>query len=105
MRGMTVVEGDMVGQARDGDLAAFDSLVRSYYRRLLGFALRHVSQFDAEETVQETFLKAFGALPRLRQIERFRPWLFRCRYWKNCYHAARGNSNRGRQTRIQSRDG
>ena len=73
---MTVVEGDMVGQARDGDLAAFDSLVRSYYRRLLGFALRHVSQFDAEETVQETFLKAFGALPRLRQLERFRPWLF-----------------------------
>jgi RNA polymerase sigma factor (sigma-70 family)/anti-anti-sigma factor len=73
---MTVVEGDRVRQARDGDLAAFESLVRSYYRRLLGFALRHVSQFDAEEIVQETFLKAFGALPRLRQLERFRPWLF-----------------------------
>jgi RNA polymerase sigma-70 factor, ECF subfamily len=64
--------------ARSGDRAAFEHLVRASYDRLYGLARRIVvDPSDAEDATQETFLRAWRELPRLREPERFEAWLTR----------------------------
>jgi len=64
--------------ARDGDSDAFAQLVRAYYPRCLRFA-QHLlsSREDAEECVQDTFVRVHRALHRYEERERFDAWLFR----------------------------
>lgn len=64
--------------ARDGDAVAFAQLVRAYYPRCLRFA-QHLlsSREDAEECVQDTFVRVHRALHRYEERERFDAWLFR----------------------------
>jgi RNA polymerase sigma-70 factor (ECF subfamily) len=64
--------------ARAGDVRAFATLVDSYYARCLRFALHMLgSQADAEEAVQDTFVRVYTALPNYREQDAFEPWLFR----------------------------
>jgi RNA polymerase sigma-70 factor (ECF subfamily) len=64
--------------ARSGDRAAFEQLVRDAYDRLASLARRIVTDpSDAEDVTQETFLRAWRDLPRLREPERFEAWLTR----------------------------
>jgi RNA polymerase sigma-70 factor (ECF subfamily) len=74
------VESDaaLVARAVTGDAGGFVELVdrhhpacARYARRMLGNAQ------DAEDVVQETFLRAYLALPRYRERDRFKSWLFR----------------------------
>ncbi|HEY2067053.1 MAG TPA: sigma-70 family RNA polymerase sigma factor, partial [Gemmatimonadaceae bacterium] len=68
----------LVQQARSGDVRAFAELVDRYYARCLRFALHMLaSQSDAEEAVQDAFVRVHRALPRYREEEAFEPWLFR----------------------------
>jgi RNA polymerase sigma-70 factor, ECF subfamily len=69
---------ELVERARAGERAAFDQLVARYQRRLLRLELRLLrDQAEAEDVVQETFLKAFRALPRFRGDAAFYTWLYR----------------------------
>ena len=54
-------ESVLVGAARKGDMAAFEELVRRYDRNVFRIA-QHITQNreDAEDVVQEAFLKAFN---------------------------------------------
>lgn len=62
--------------AQGGDDSAFEDLYRRYYRRLYRYCLRRVGDpHDAEEVVQETFVRAVSALPRFAGERRFYPWL------------------------------
>src|SRR4051794_20835007 len=66
---------ELVERARRGDLAAFEELVVRYQGR----AVRLASTFagdDAEDAVQEAFVKAYRSLSRFRAGRAFRPWLF-----------------------------
>lgn len=64
--------------AKSGDVRAFASLVDAYYARCLRFALHMLSsRADAEEAVQDTFVRVYRALPRYEEREAFEPWLFR----------------------------
>jgi RNA polymerase sigma-70 factor (ECF subfamily) len=59
----------------------FEELVRTYQDCLYGFALRLTgSRQDAEESTQDTFVRAYRALQRYpaerRQALRLRPWLY-----------------------------
>ena len=65
-------------QAAAGDERAFTTLVERYHARCLRFArnLGLPSQ-DAEEAVQDAFVRVYRALPRFRDDARFEPWLFR----------------------------
>lgn len=75
----------LVGRTLAGDLAAFASLM-SRYRESLGRYAYHMlgSREDAEEAVQDSFVRAYRSLADCRQPERFAAWLFtilvnRCR--------------------------
>jgi RNA polymerase sigma-70 factor (ECF subfamily) len=64
--------------AKAGDLEAFAAIVRLYHPRCLRFArsmLRNAE--DAEEAVQDAWMRVFRALPRYQDQERFDSWLFR----------------------------
>lgn len=61
-----------------GERSAFDQLVRRYQDRLYRFILRLVGSHDeALELTQDTFIKAWQALPDWRPDAQFRTWLFR----------------------------
>lgn len=65
-------------QARQGDRAAFAQLVEHYYPRALRFALQMLrTREDAEEAVQDTFVRVHDHLPRFRDDAPFDPWFFR----------------------------
>ena len=69
------------GLARDLD-ASFEHLVLAYQDRLFGFALRLSGRAaDAEDSVQDAFVRAYRALRRYPEAQRrslqVRPWLYR----------------------------
>lgn len=68
----------IIHAAKAGDVRAFATLVDIYYARCLRFALHMLfDRFDAEEAVQDTFVRVYRALPRYREDASFEPWLFR----------------------------
>jgi RNA polymerase sigma-70 factor (ECF subfamily) len=68
----------LIHAARSGDVRAFAELVDTYYARCLRFALHMLSsRDDAEEAVQDTFVRVYRALPTYEEREAFEPWLFR----------------------------
>ena len=75
---MTVSAGQLVLAARDGDVAAFAAIVEAEtpgaYR--LALAILH-SPGEAEEAVQEAFLRAWRDLRKLREADRWSAWFRR----------------------------
>lgn len=68
----------LVGRARDGDQRAFAELVRRYQDRVFRFVLRMTgSRDESMELTQDTFMKAWQALPRWEPQAQFATWLFR----------------------------
>jgi RNA polymerase sigma-70 factor (ECF subfamily) len=69
---------DLVLASKAGDVAAFGQLVARYDRKLLRIA-QHIThnQEDAQDVVQETFLKVFQNLDAFRGDSQFSTWLFR----------------------------
>ena len=60
-----------------GEADAFDELVRRFHPALSTYARRLTSSDDAAaDAVQDIWLRAVRALPRLREPERLRAWLF-----------------------------
>ena len=66
-----------VERARQGDLDAFNELVRQHQNQVYGLCLRMLGQpAAAEDAAQETFVSAWRNLRGLRG-DRFQPWLLR----------------------------
>lgn len=75
-------EQALVARAAAGDTRAFAELVRAhqgYLRKLLGRVCRG-DQGRADDLAQETFVRAWRALPQFRGEARFRTWLTRLAY-------------------------
>lgn len=69
-------DAELVVECLVGNHAAFDGLVERYRAAVLATVLRLVPSRDvAEEICQETFVRAFRALPLLRDPFRFPAWL------------------------------
>ena len=65
-------------RARNGDEQAFIAIVEYYYPRCLRFARNMLgNDQDAEEAVQDAFVRVHDSFPRFREDARFDPWLFR----------------------------
>lgn len=71
-------EADLVLASKAGNVAAFEELVTRYDRKLLRVAQHIIHNFeDAQDVVQEAFLKAFQKLGDFRGDSKFSTWLFR----------------------------
>jgi RNA polymerase sigma-70 factor (ECF subfamily) len=71
-------ERDLVESHRAGDVDAFPAIVRANYGMLLARAMRRLNdRAAAEDAVQETFLRAFRALPGFGGDFRLAGWLHR----------------------------
>ena len=68
----------LVHACKTGDAAAFEQLVKRYDSRLLSIA-QHVThnREDAQDAVQEAFLKVFRRLTQFQENSQFSTWLFR----------------------------
>lgn len=79
-----VIAKDMSDDAADvqrvlsGDVDAYAKLVDRYYDRCARFAIRMLgNRDDAEDALQATFLRAYRALGRYQERDRFSAWLYR----------------------------
>jgi RNA polymerase sigma-70 factor (ECF subfamily) len=75
-----ITQGDelAIGKARRGDRDAFRVLVERYSRPVFRLAFRMTSnEMDAEDIVQETFLKAWKQLDKFDGRAAFATWLHR----------------------------
>jgi len=69
---------DLVHATKDGDVAAFEQLVKRYDRKLLRIAqcVTH-NREDSQDAVQEAFLKAYQNMAEFREDSQFSTWLIR----------------------------
>jgi RNA polymerase sigma-70 factor (ECF subfamily) len=68
----------LAARAAAGDADALQALVTRYHARCLRFARNMgLAREDAEEAVQDAFVRMANALPRFRAGAAFEPWLFR----------------------------
>lgn len=71
-------EAERLRRARRGDAAAFEALYHDHARAVHALAFRLTGNAaEAEDIVQETFLRMFGFLSGLREDTPLRPWLKR----------------------------
>ena len=70
-------ETKLVEQARAGDEAAFEELMRRYKRPVLNFVYRLLSTADeADDVAQEVFVRVYQNLREYSPRKRFSTWLF-----------------------------
>jgi RNA polymerase sigma-70 factor (ECF subfamily) len=68
----------LVRAAQNGDVDAFEELVRRHQASVYRVALRILgSSADAQDAVQETFIRAWRALPHFRHDSTISTWLYR----------------------------
>lgn len=75
---MPDVEQHLIQQAQKGDQEAFAGLVTEHQRYVYHLALRVLkNEEEALDLAQETFVRAWTALPNFRGQSQFRTWLYR----------------------------
>ena len=84
---MTWTDEELVARSIGGDSESFNELVLRWERPIYALAYRTIGrEEDARDVCQETFLRAFRALPGFRGQAKFSSWLYRialnlCRDW------------------------
>ncbi len=74
----TPPDEELVARVLAGDEASYGTLVTRYRDYVYTIAVRIVgNDEDAEDVAQETFVRAFRALPRFRGDSKFSSWLYR----------------------------
>ncbi len=69
---------ELVRRVQGGQLSAYNLLVVKYQHRIISVAQKYVSDYaDASDIAQETFIKAYKALPNFRGESSFYTWLYR----------------------------
>ncbi|MBI3724404.1 sigma-70 family RNA polymerase sigma factor [bacterium] len=70
-------DNELVTQAKGGNRDAFGQLADRYYRMVSILAYQKIkNRADAEDVVQEAFVRAYRALESLREAEKFGGWLY-----------------------------
>jgi RNA polymerase sigma factor (sigma-70 family) len=70
-------DADLIDRARKGDVMAYEELVRAHQEVALRTAAFFAPDGEADDAVQDGFVKAYAALGRFRLGSPFRPWLLR----------------------------
>ena len=75
---MDNAEKQLIAKAKKGNVPAFEQLVNQHATFAYNLALRTLSNSqEAEDVVQEAFVRAWRAMPRFRADARFSTWLYR----------------------------
>ncbi len=91
-----MTDAELVLRTRAGDPDAFGTLVSRYYDACWRFAYHMLGErADAEDVLQDSFLRAYLAIDRYDERDQFRGWLFRI-LTNQCRNAL---TSRGRRTR------
>lgn len=69
----------LVERALDGDIVGFEKLVSRYQNKLLGYVARMTNgdRDEAEDIVQEAFIKAYRSLDGFRGQSSFSTWIYK----------------------------
>ena len=85
--GVTWTDEELVARSMAGDADSFNQLVTRWERPIYALAFRVLGrEEDARDICQETFLRAFRAMPGFKGQAKFSSWLYRialnlCRDW------------------------
>ena len=72
------VDAELVARVQRGDKQAFDLLVLKYQRKIMRLLSRMIRDpSEIEDVAQESFIKAYRALPQFRGESAFYTWLYR----------------------------
>lgn len=73
-----MTDAQLVKNFRNGDIDAFNRLVRRWQKRIHRFSYRYFASHDeAMEITQKTFIKVYKKLNTLDDAEKFSPWIYR----------------------------
>jgi RNA polymerase sigma-70 factor, ECF subfamily len=88
---VSIDEHELVDRARTGDQAAFAQLFEQFHAPILNYLHRMVNdRAVAEDLTQDTFIKAYRALPKTRDDLSFKAWLYRIATNTAISHMRRG---------------
>ena len=72
------VDKALVSRVQAGDKNAFDVLVKKYQQKIMNLISRYIKDnSEVMDVTQETFIKAYRALPNFRSESAFYTWLYR----------------------------
>jgi RNA polymerase sigma-70 factor, ECF subfamily len=72
---------DLIKLLKKGDICAFDAVYERYCKRMYGFVIRYIKQEeDAEEIVQEVFLKIWESRKKIDTYSSFDSFIFTIAY-------------------------
>ena len=75
----------LILQAQAGNEQAFNKLVSLWYKRIYNYAFKYAGSHDmAMDIAQNTFITVHHKIDQLREVNRFKPWLYRIAI--NCSH-------------------
>ena len=84
---------DIIHRVIQGDVNAFEVLLKRYQTHVLTIVKRHVPAGQVEETAQEVFIRAYQGLPGIRATDRFKQWISAIAvrscydYWRKQYRS------------------
>lgn len=95
-------DGVLLPRLRRGEPAAYDTLVYGYAQRLMAVSRRFIrEEAEACETVQDTFVQAFRAMPRFEGGSSLYTWLYRIQVNAALMRLRSKRSRRRREVSIE----
>ena len=95
----------LVERVKRGDKRAFDMLILKYQHKIIGLVGRYLrDQDEVQDVTQESFIKAYRAVPNFRGDSAFYTWLYRIAINTAKNHLV-SRSRRPRDTDIDVDDG
>lgn len=76
-KGLRPSDEDLIEKFQNGDLYAFDVIVKRYKNQLLNFVYRFLGNAEeAEDLVQETFLRVYRNRKAYQKVAKFSTWIY-----------------------------
>ena len=66
---------EIVRRVIDGEVNAFEVLLKRYQHHVLNIVKKHVSYSQIEETAQEVFIRAYRGLSTIKKTDNFKQWI------------------------------
>jgi len=92
----TATPSELLVRATRGDLSAQTSLIQIYQKRVAGFVFAMIGQsHSVDDLCQMIFVRTILALPNLRNLESFEPWL-----WRICHNVCMSHLRKRRLAKL-----